>query len=241
MMELGVYTDPLVLAVVFNFYEAVKNLLESGRYDNNLTVDITNGWFGSPIPVYYISRCWEICLGHEFKEPFNQIVKKNYENARHILSLFGKKGIQVKDIPFSEISPACWAFEDESDEEILRGKKKEFISLSIREVDLDLYIAVHKMDFKRAKGLLNQGANPLYKHFDENTSLLDLCGDECCYQATHLAAELIREPDLFINSIDYDEIGNIFRWAANELMWNLLESYRVKNKVQGRNYGKTEI
>ena len=75
--------------------------------------------------------------------------------------------------------------------------------------------------------LLDKGANPLYKH-PGSDDVLAICGAECSYQATCEAGYLIKSPDFFRNSIDEYEIVNIFRWAANEKMYNLLESYVPK-------------
>ncbi|GEM_PF-2069515 len=228
-MERYFFKDPLVLAVVFNEYEKAKELLESGAYNDGVFSDIgMEKYFGIPIPIQYISRCWEICFWQDFREPFAQITRPNYENAKKILSLIKeKKGINAIEIPFSKIPPALWAREDESDEEILEGKKSDFISNGARKIDLDLNVAVKRMDFKAAKELLENGANPCYKHCaDCDEDLFDLCGGECSYQAGCQAGFLIESPDYFRNSIDYDEIGSIFRWAANEAMYELLDSYR---------------
>jgi len=233
-MERYFFKDPLVLAVVFNEYEKAKELLESGAYNDSVFSDIgMDKYFGIPIPIQYISRCWEICLGHDFREPFNQTTRANYEKAKKILSLFKeKKGIDAIEIPFSKIHSALWAREDESDEEILEGKKSDFISNGAREIDLELNVAVKRMDFKAAKELLKNGANPCYKHCaDCGDDLLDLCGGACGYQATCQAGNLIESPDYFRDSIDYDEIGSIFRWAANEAMYVLLDSYRKTNEA----------
>ena len=230
-MKLGNYTDPLVLAVVFNDFDSVKKTLESGNYNSEVLKDIGDSLFGIPIPVYYISRCWEICLGHEFSESFYPIAKKNYEKAKKILTLF-KENLRIAsvEIPFSKIIPACWALEDENEEDILDGKHTDFIAKGRREIDLDLYIAVQKMDFLKAKALLKKGANPHYQHDENDTDLLGLCGGECSYQATCMIGDIIKVPTLWNNSIGYDEIGGLLRWAANEQMYQILESYIPKNQ-----------
>lgn len=228
MSKIKYYTDPMVLAVVFNEYETVKTLIENGNYDKNVFTDIgSDYYFDIPIPVYYISKCWEICLNQSFSESFNPIAQKNYENVKKILTYFKEKlGVQEIEITFSKISSACWALENDNEEDILECKKIDFISKGVREIDLDLYIAVQKMDFQRTEELLKKGASPHYKHYGESDGdLLCLCGAECSYQATCQAGAIIRSPGLFRNSIDEEEIGNIFRWAANEKMYNLLNTY----------------
>ena len=156
MSKIKYYTDSMVLAVVFNEYEAVKTLIENGNYDKTVFKDIgSDYYFDIPIPVYYISKCWEICLNHDFSASFNPIVQKNYENVKKILALFKEKaGLQEIEIPY-------------------------------------------------------------------------LWDAECSYQATCQAGEIIRSPGLFRNAIDEEEIGNIFRWAANEKMYELLNIYSL--------------
>ena len=59
MSKIKYYTDSMVLAVVFNEYEAVKTLIENGNYDKTVFKDIgSDYYFDIPIPDYYISKCW---------------------------------------------------------------------------------------------------------------------------------------------------------------------------------------
>lgn len=229
------FNDPLLLAVVFNQFSMVKAIIDSDYYNNYLFFDISeNNYFGMPIPIYYISQCWDICLGHEFREPFNQQARVWHENAVKILSFFQeRKNIQIGEIPFSEIRTACWSYESDSEDSILEGNRIDFLSIGRRGIDLDLFIAVNRMDFRKAKELLQKGANPNYKHYGEgDVDLIDLCGGESSYQATCQAGALLKSPELFMNSIDGDEIGNIFRWAANEAMWELLNSYSKNSNYE---------
>ncbi len=230
------FSDPLLLAVIFNDFETVRTLMDSENYNPTVFTNIFNNinYYGIPIPIHYISQCWDICLGHEFWEPFNQITHKCYGNAGKILSLFiERKKIEITEIPFSKIYSACWDDESEPEDFILDGKRSDYLSIGRREVDLDLFIAVNTMNFKKAKSLLEKGADPNYKHYgDADSSLIELCGGECSYQATCQAGDLLKSPGLFINSIDIDEIGSIFRWAANELMYDLLNSYIPKETTQ---------
>ena len=79
MTKSNIFTDPLVLAVVFSDYEDVKNLLKNGNYNHEVFQNIDEiGYLGIPIPLQYISRCWEICLKpyENFREPFSQLAKE---------------------------------------------------------------------------------------------------------------------------------------------------------------------
>ena len=233
MIKSGYYTDPLILAVFLNYDELVGRILDSGKYNDKALLDITeNRIFGIPVPVYYLSRCWEICLGHEFSESFNPTAQKNYKSAKNILNLFKEKlGIEEFSIPFNKIFPACWYCEKDTDEEILEGPRNYYISQGRRNIDLDLYIAVETMNFEKAKELLEQGADPLYKHCTDGiTTILSKCGIECSYQATCMTGPIIDSPTSWIYSISLDEIGELFRWAANEAMWELLNSYVTKEE-----------
>lgn len=210
------YTDKLLIAVVLNNYETVKSILQSGDYDKNLFVDV--GGFEVPVPVTYFNKCWRIILDFPFQE---DLYRKHFENAVKTSNLFREYGIADPEIPFSKISYSGWAFEDESDDDLLEVPRKERLARGEKEIDLDLYIAVRRMDFGKAEELLNKGANPWFE-IEDKTYCLDLCGTECSYQATCMAGELLRSPGWHSNGIEFDELGNLLRWAANEKMYTIL-------------------
>ncbi len=62
------FSDPLLLAVIFNDFETVRTLMDSENYNPTVFTNIFNNinYYGIPIPIHYISQCWDICLGHEF-------------------------------------------------------------------------------------------------------------------------------------------------------------------------------
>ena len=62
MIEFGCYTDPFVLAVLFNNFESVKRFLESENYNPEVLKDITKSVLGAHIPVYYISAVGKYAL-----------------------------------------------------------------------------------------------------------------------------------------------------------------------------------
>ena len=88
------------------------------------------------------------------------------------------------------------------------------------------------MDFQKVRALLDGGANPLYRHYDDDSNLLEQCGAECSYQTTCQAGEYIKCPSLWFDSIGYEELGDLFRWAANEQMYQLLDLYVPKNNSE---------
>lgn len=210
------YTDKLLIAVVLNDYETVKGILQSGDFDKNLFVDV--GGFEVPVPVTYFNKCWRIILDFPFQE---EIYRKHFENALKISELFKQYGIADPEIPFSKISYSGWAFEDESDDELLEVPRKERVARGEKEIDLDLYIAVCKMNFEKAEELMNKGANPWFE-IEDKTYCLGLCETECSYQATCMAGELLRSTGWYSNGIEIDELGNLLRWAANEKMSTIL-------------------
>lgn len=113
-----------------------------------------------------------------------------------------------------------------SEEDILGGERNAFLSKGVREIDLDLFIAVCRMDLKKAKELLEQGASPFYRHYGEREfTLFDMCGAECSYQATCQAGDIIKDSAWFRTAINEEEIASIIWWAANELMYGLLLKY----------------
>lgn len=212
------YTDKLLMSVVLNDYETVKSILQSGDYDKNLFVDV--GGFEVPVPVTYFNKCWRIILDFPFGKS-EDLDRKHFENAVKISDLFREYGIADPEIPFSKISYSGWAFEDESDDDLLEVPRKERLARGEKEIDLDLYIAVCRMDFEKADELMNKGANPWFE-IEDKSNCLDLCETECSYQATCMGGELLRSPGCFSNGIEIDELGNLLRWAANKKMYIIL-------------------
>lgn len=210
------YTDKLLIAVVLNDYETVKSILQSGDYDKKLFVDV--GGFEVPVPVTYFNKCWRIILDFPFEE---ELYIKHFENAVRISELFREYGIAEPEIPFNKISYSGWAFEDESDDDLLEVPRKERVARGEKEIDLDLYIAACRMDFEKAEELMNKGADPFFE-IEDKTNCLDCCGTECSYQATCMAVELLRSPGWYSNGIEINELGNLLRWAANEKMYAIL-------------------
>lgn len=225
MGNISYYTDKLLLAVVLNQVEKVKEILESGNYDRSLFTDI--GGFEVPLPLQYLNECWRIILDHTFAESFEPIARKNYENAVKIYKLFLEHGISEADVSLNKCWCAVWNDEDESNDEVLGHSKQELIANGKREIDLDLYIAVSKMDYEKTEVLLKKGADPSFTY--EGSEVISICGSECSYQATCMAGNIIKSPAWYSNGIELDELGNLLRWAANEKMYVLLSKFLKDN------------
>lgn len=225
MENISYYTDRLLLAVVLNQFEKIKEILESENYDKTLFTDI--GGFEVPVPLQFLNECWRIILDHKFSETLEPIAQRNYENAVKINKLFKEHGISETNVPLNKIMYAVWNDEDESDDEVLDCSKQELIAKGNRTIDLDLYIAVCKMDFKNAEALLKKGADPSFTY--EGSEVISICGSECSYQATCMAGNIIKSPAWYSNGIEIDELGNLLRWAANEKMYYLVNQYLKGN------------
>lgn len=225
MENISYYTDKLLLAVVLNQVEKVKEILESENYDRSLFTDIRG--FEVPLPLQYLNECWRIILNHTFAESFEPIARKNYENAVKIYKLFQEHGISEADVSLNKCWCAVWNDEDESDDEVLGHSKQELIANGKKEIDLDLYIAVSKMDYEKTEVLLKKGADPSFVY--EGDEIISICGCECSYQATCKAGDIIKSPVWYSNGIDIDELGGLLRWAANEKMYILLSKYLKDN------------
>ena len=225
--------DKFIIALVLNDYDEVKKVFDSGAiegYKNKTLDDFGFDYSDVPLPLCSITQAWLICLNNEsFIEPLKTPAKRNFENAKKIMALFEERlGERPQEIPFSKIFPCCWADEDESESDILEGEKADFVARGEKEIDMDLLVSGQRMDFEKVKELLEKGANPLYEHPGQD-SLLDLCGGQCSYQATCEAGFIIKNPGFFKVSIEIEEIVKIFRWAANEKMYNLLVQYAPTN------------
>lgn len=219
MNENTVFGDTLVHAVMLNDFETVKKIIDSGNYDSTLFDDI--GWRGTALPLHYLTKCYLICLDGEFDGNFGTIASRHRENAKKILALFMDiLNLRTEpEIDFSKYAEVSLAEEDDPDEDIFGCDRSFLLEKGAREIDLNLYIAVMKMDFKKAETLLKDGASPEYKL--PEGSALSVCGNRCSYYCTCNVGDVLKYPNTY-NPTKGEEIGWLLIWAANEKMYNIL-------------------
>ena len=232
----------LLCAVVLNDVEETRTLL-SKIEDRSLLNDI--GLLSKPFPLHYISICNEV-IWQEIDEWKDKVeAERNRDRSRAMVkfwqeyygvSEFEKIDYRVYYEDFYCTDP------DDSDEDILWAPKSKYVEAGSREIDVDLYCAVCKFDFKRTQQLLKLGANPDVDLYETPASDIEERGKGDGWHALdHIATEesfLIHETlgllsqaetDMAKRSwIDEGTISNILGIAAHSDMYRLLDKYVKK-------------
>lgn len=99
----------------------------------------------------------------------------------------------------------------------------------IREIDLDLYIAVHRFDFERVEQLLKAGANPYHnisEDEDEEYDCMKRIGHKLSFLSTQLSNVALGKERFSITKEDGDSLlRDLFGLAAHGEMYTLLHKY----------------
>ena len=223
-------TDDKYINAVFNFdVDTFKTLLENEPFDVALLSDIKFAE-GVPCPIYWITQCWETVF--EAPEEWGECRETIAENKRknlEIKKIFEESfGVAFKPIDFYNTD--FWSYRNEREdsfEDVFWGESRdEMIARGRRAIDLDLYVAVNKFDFKETERLLKAGADPAYEIPEEECSCLDRVGTECALLEIELQGVMIDGEQRAPNVRD---LVNLVGCAAHERMFSLLSSYMRSN------------
>lgn len=221
-------TNQKYINAVFNFdAETFKTLLNTEPFDESLLQDIK---FSEevPCPIYWMTQCWEIIFAHpeECKEKYRQIIEENKQRNLEIKRLFEEK-LNVVFKPIDFYNTDFWFYRNERDdtfEDVFYDDTKEkLIAKGYREIDLDLFVAVHKFDFEETERLLKLGANPSCE-IDED-SCYHRIGAECGFLDTELQGIFIKRVQRNPFEDNARDLIDLVGWAAHKSMYSLLLKY----------------
>lgn len=221
-------TNQKYINAVFNFdAETFKTLLNTEPFDESLLQDIK---FSEevPCPIYWMTQCWEIIFAHpeECKEKYRQIFEENKQRNLEIKRLFEEK-LNVVFKPIDFYNTDFWFYRNERDdtfEDVFYDDTKEkLIAKGYREIDLDLFVAVHKFDFEETERLLKLGANPSCE-IDED-SCYHRIGAECGFLDTELQGIFIKRVQRNPFEDNARDLIDLVGWAAHKSMYSLLLKY----------------
>lgn len=212
--------------------EGLENLLETEPFERDL-LDRLFPSCPKGCSILWLIQCWEIILSFEWEGEYGDIVKRRREQNAKIKQIFIDK-LQANFIPVNfQISP----FEfyrsdlDETVEDILWMTREELNEQGIRNLDIDLYCAACKFDFKEVTKLLKAGANPNTPvnifgiDGDElGKDLFERIGVECDFLEFSELNELIRA-EKYISSDYYRYLTDLVGLAAHKKMYSLLHEY----------------
>lgn len=222
-------TNNKYINAVFNFdAEAFKTLLEKEPFDLSLLQDIKFA-VAVPCPIYWITQCWEIIFEHpeEWKEDCREIIAENKRRNLEIKKIFEERfNVVFKPIDFYNTD--FWFFRNEREdtfEDVLDERRDEMIAKGHRGIDLDLYVAVNKFDFKEAERLLELGANPVYEIPEEGSYCMDRIGAECSFLDIELQGIMIYRKQRNPMEENSNDLIDLIGLAAHERMYSLLSKY----------------
>lgn len=218
---------------VFNFdVETFKNLLNSEPFETSLLHDIKVST-GVPCPIYWLTQCWEIVFEHpeEWSEDCRETIVENKRRNLEIKQLFEERfNVAFKPINFYNTDFDFFRNEPDDTFEDIFGydtSKDKMIAKGCRAIDLDLYMAVNKFDFKETERLLALGADPAFDfHFPYgNDSCLDRIVMECSFLEVELQGAIVHGHQINLAAGDAHDLDSLVGLAAHEKMYSLLSQY----------------
>lgn len=218
-------------AVFFLDAKRFKQLLDEFSFDKKLLEDV--GHEDCPFPIYWITQCWEVELAHpeEWREECRDAVQSSKERNLEIKRIFEHRfGVKFPPIDYYNTPISFYrSNDDESDDDILDTSKETLLSKGHREMDIDLYIAVHRFDFERVKQLLKAGANPYHnisEDEDEEYDCMKRIGHELSFLSTQLSNVALGKERFSITKENGDSLlRDLFGLAAHGEMYALIEKY----------------
>ena len=223
---------------VFNFdVKKFKKLLETEPFDISL---LTNIGDGIPCPIQWITQFWEIIFEHpeNWEEDCREIIAENKQRNLEIKQILIERfNVDFKPIDF--YNSDLWFDRhgrDDTFEDVLYESRDSMIAKGYRAIDLDLFVAVSKYDFKETERLLELGANPVCIIKSEGDIIpyycMDSIGTECSYLNIELQDIIIDRVQR--NPMKGDSVILIYLagLAANESMYSLLSKYDPREDVE---------
>lgn len=228
-------TDDKYINAVFNFdVETFRTLLETEPFDVALLRDIKFAE-GVPCPIYWITQCWEIIFENpeEWKDSCREIIAENKRKNLEIKKIFEESfGVVFKPIDFYNTD--FWFYRNEREdsfEDVFWGENRdEMIAKGHRAIDLDLYVAVNKFDFKETERLLEAGANPAYEIPEAEDTCMNRIGRECSFLDDELQGIMIYGEQRNPLADNVRDLIDLVGLAAHEKMYSLLSSYLQSNE-----------
>ncbi len=184
----GKEVPPCFLEKIFEEYSNLLNTVFYCDYDRLIT--LTPMGFDpyifkfnrdlSDFPIYYISICLNIIFNkpEEWSEPIRNLIQTIHRNNSKILTYWQENhhfDIDTK-IDFQKYHSFFFCDDpDESKEEVLMLydiSYDEYLRTNgYRDIDVELYCATSRFDFKTVEHLLSKDANPSADVFDESSPI----------------------------------------------------------------------
>lgn len=226
------YKDNEKLCIKAAFYahpERLQEMIDVGKFDKELLVDIKFRPDVPAFPIWRIPQCWKIAMGDvdDYRDEIQETVKDFIARNNAVMDIFATHfGVEYTPIDFQQYHECFYSEDPEwSDEEIFDEDPAVLMKkFGTRPIDIQLYCAVERFDFPRVKELLEQGANPYVEVYEDGSAnSFNRIGDECSYLCTcQLSYAWDTKRD---DALDHNEIEDLIGWAAHETMYQWMEKY----------------
>ena len=206
-------------------------------------------------PICFIPQLWEICLrdaklwdgeahdrvaaatkaNAEIKRMFVATATEvNAERKRIYLKCFGGERISLKDYEggrynYLNFNQSRVGFYPKKDiwNDILDRPRQQLIDEGVRELDIDLFEAVHEYSFVVVDRLLRLGANPNREiNRDPRDKTCLACIEEgLSFNKSHIIDYVLNYGSRSADDFQMDDLIYLYGWAACERMRTLVNSY----------------
>jgi hypothetical protein len=177
-------------------------------------------------------------------EKIMPMVKKNRQRTEEMIDYWKKElnlKIFEKNIEYNQYHEYFFCTDPNDPKEnnkVIIDTLEYFLVKGIREIDLRLYISVVCFDFNETRKLLELGANPNIKFYEDewDSTTFGHIGGECSYLATCEVIPTFEyfdkngEAPTYYNSSNL--FGNFIGLTAFEEMYELLLQYTKEEKIE---------
>ena len=204
------------------------HLIEQDQFASHLLTD-TQLVSGVNFPLHYISICWDAILNkyEEYVEDFQEVLSmKKIENDR-IKDCFEKTfGLQMNELPWEDYRDCFYCADPEDTiEDFVFESESDLLKRGCKQMDIDLFCSIHKMNFETTKRLLEAGANPeaIFETDDEDC---DNGWEMICYERDYLEEKLCKKfKGNEVTPFERYEVEYLIGYVAYDSMYSLLKPY----------------
>ena len=137
-------------------------------------------------------------------------------------------GIQYEPIDFDDSKATFYPRKNnETEDDILDKTRQQLINEDVRELDIDLFVAVHKYSFAEVDRLLALGAEPrrwINRAADDCTSLVSIVSD-LSYNKFSIIDYVLSYGSHSDECFQIGDLVDLYGWAAAEKMNTLVHKY----------------
>ncbi len=200
----------------------MKELPMSLLSDTQLISDVN-------FPLHYITMCWDSFLRNddEFTDEFKGVLSRKKQENDRIKDCFENAfGFQMIGLPYTDYRDCYYCLDPEDTiEDLILESEGDLLEQGYKQMDIDLFCSIHKMDFETTKHLLETGANP-ETVFDTDDEDYNNGWGWIRYERDYLYERICEKFNgNGIMPFERYEVEELIAYAAYERMYDLLKPY----------------